>query len=228
MSLTHEATIIKPGYQVGDVKPANYDITFTANQLVEPSNDPGWFLLNGAVISQTTYPVLFARFGTSFNTGGEGTGNFRLPSHSEGVFPVGKGLTNFTAYGGSGGEITHVVSVGEMPVHSHGNTLGVTAGSHSHSVSGTTDFGGQHTHTYTLGITAAVTPSGTSLQIDGTVANGDLTGGEAGHTHSVSVSYIGNTESFNKSGGVSSAGSSTAHNNMMPYVVIGGLLVKYG
>lgn len=227
MSLTREATIIKPGYQVGDIKHASYDIAFTANQLVEPSNDPGWFLLNGAVISQTTYPILFARYGTTFNTGGEGTGNFRLPNHAEGVFPIGMGLTNFTSYGGFGGEINHTLTLGEMPVHGHTNSLGVSAGSHGHGASGTTDYGGAHTHPYTRGFTAAITPSGAQNQIDGT--GSPLTsGGEASHTHSLSFSALSSTESFNKSGGVSNSTGGSAHNNMMPYLVIGGLLVKYG
>lgn len=225
MSLTRESTIIKPGYQVGDVKFANYDISFTANQLVEP--ETGWFLLNGAVVSQTTYPILFSRFGSTFNTGGEGIGNFRLPNHTEGVFPIGKGLTNFTAYAGSGGEITHVLTLGEMPVHGHTNSLGVSAGSHNHTASGTTDYGGGHQHGYSRGFTSAQTPSGASDQIDG-IGSYVVTGAEASHVHSVlSFSALSNTETYNKSGSVSSAGSSTAHNNMMPYIVIGGLLVKH-
>lgn len=41
---------------------------------------PGWLLCDGAVLSQTEYPQLFAAIGSAFNTGGEGAGNFRLPS----------------------------------------------------------------------------------------------------------------------------------------------------
>jgi phage-related tail fiber protein len=39
----------------------------------------GFLKANGAVVSQTTYAALFAAYGTAFNTGGEGAGNFRLP-----------------------------------------------------------------------------------------------------------------------------------------------------
>lgn len=41
---------------------------------------PGGYLeCNGAVISQITYADLYSILGSTFNTGGEGTGNFRLP-----------------------------------------------------------------------------------------------------------------------------------------------------
>lgn len=40
----------------------------------------GWLLCNGGVVSQTSYPQLFAILGTTFNTGAEGAGNFRLPN----------------------------------------------------------------------------------------------------------------------------------------------------
>ena len=39
----------------------------------------GWQLLYGQVLSQAAYPGLYAVVGTAYNTGGEGSGNFRLP-----------------------------------------------------------------------------------------------------------------------------------------------------
>jgi microcystin-dependent protein len=39
----------------------------------------GYLECNGAVVSQSTYAELFQAIGTRYNTGGEGTGNFRLP-----------------------------------------------------------------------------------------------------------------------------------------------------
>lgn len=235
MALAHETTVIYPGPKVGDVKIANYNISFTANQLVEPSNDPGWFLMNGAVISQTTYPVLFARFGTSFNTGGEGTGNFRLPDHTS-RFPIGRGLTNFTTYATSGGEANHTLvhpgsGTSELPTHSHADTLAASAGVHGHSPGGTTDNGGAHTHTYSLVvITGDVGTPGGATQVSFSVANGAGSGSGGGsHTHTGSFSMSAATESFGASGSVSNnSPSGSGHNNMMPYSVIGGLLVKYG
>lgn len=46
---------------------------------------PGFLEINGSVQSIATYPDLFAYLGTTFNTGGEGAGNFRLPE-SRGEF----------------------------------------------------------------------------------------------------------------------------------------------
>lgn len=232
MALTHEATCKYLGYRPGDTKFAHYDISFTANQLVEPES--GWFLMNGAVISQTTYPALFARFGSSFNTGGEGTGNFRLPDHTK-KFPITKGLTNFVSYAASGGEVTHTLvhpgsGTSEMPTHGHTHGITASANVHGHSPGGTTDNGGGHTHTYSLVVISGDAGGGGATQVSGTVANGAGSGtGSGAHTHTGSFSMVANTESFSRSSGgvTNSSPGGGGHNNMMPYVVIGGLLVKH-
>lgn len=41
---------------------------------------PGWLECNGGVVSQAVYPQLYSVIGTAFDTGGEGAGNFRLPT----------------------------------------------------------------------------------------------------------------------------------------------------
>jgi hypothetical protein len=46
---------------------------------------PGFLEVDGSVQSIATYPDLYAFLGTTFNTGGEGAGNFRLPE-SRGEF----------------------------------------------------------------------------------------------------------------------------------------------
>lgn len=40
----------------------------------------GWLEMNGQIVSQTTYAKLFGVIGTTYNTGAEGAGNFRLPN----------------------------------------------------------------------------------------------------------------------------------------------------
>ena len=48
-----------------------------------PSAPTGWRNISsatGEVVAQATFPELFSIIGTSFNTGGEGAGNFRLPN----------------------------------------------------------------------------------------------------------------------------------------------------
>jgi microcystin-dependent protein len=94
-----------------------------------------WLLCDGAVYAQTLYPDLFSAIGTSFNTGGEGSGNFRVPdlrgrtavvvNSGTGRLPMWAG-----AIGGSGGESDHTLVTSEVPSHAHTDT------GHVHSESG--------------------------------------------------------------------------------------------
>ncbi len=80
----------------------------------------GWLACDGSAVSRTTYPTLFAAIGTTWGAG-NGSSTFNLPD-LRGRTPVGSGqgtsLTNRTL-GGTGGAETHVLTVGEMPSHSH-------------------------------------------------------------------------------------------------------------
>ena len=63
----------------------------------------GWVWATGQVVSQTgTYARLFAKIGTTYNTGGEGAGNFRLPDY-RGVarrgYDGGRGLDPARVFG---------------------------------------------------------------------------------------------------------------------------------
>lgn len=42
----------------------------------------GMLLANGAVVNRADYPRLFARIGTTYNTGGETGSQFRLPNYT--------------------------------------------------------------------------------------------------------------------------------------------------
>jgi len=55
----------------------------------------GWLVCDGSVVSQTTYANLYSAIGTTYNTGGEGAGNFRLPNTS-GIFVRGVGQQNIS------------------------------------------------------------------------------------------------------------------------------------
>lgn len=213
LMLTRETTIINPSYEIGDVKYANYNISFTAGQLVEPES--GWFLMNGATISATTYPSLAARYGTT------------LPDHTEGKIPIGRGLTSFTTYAATGGEITHALTSAETPTHTHTDTL-VFADSttHSHTGSMSALSGGSHTHAYTYDGPFLGSHGGGTIVMHSTSSTLTTAGG-ASHGHGfASLSYGSATVTYTKSGGISSTGTG-GHNNMMPYIVIGGLLVKH-
>jgi len=83
----------------------------------------GWFLCQGQAVSRTQFAALFAAIGTAFGAG-DGSTTFNLPD-LQGRVPVGagqgSGLTN-RVLAAKGGEETHVLSVAEMPAHSHSAT----------------------------------------------------------------------------------------------------------
>ena len=66
----------------------------------------GFLACEGQAVSQTTYAALFAAIGTTWDIGGEGAGNFRLPD-LRGMFLRGAG-TNAT--GSSSGAVGQPVS----------------------------------------------------------------------------------------------------------------------
>ena len=87
----------------------------------------GWLLCDGSAVSRTTYADLFAVIGTRFGAG-NGSTTFNLPDLRN-RFVVGAG----TSYNNNdtGGEATHVLTIDEMPSHSHsiraGNEVGQDA-----------------------------------------------------------------------------------------------------
>jgi len=93
----------------------------------------GWLFCDGSVVSQTTYANLYAAVGSSFNTGGEGAGNFRLPDFRRRA-PVGAGGTGSAtlgnSVGNSGGAETITLTTANLP----STATTVSAGSHYHNV----------------------------------------------------------------------------------------------
>lgn len=81
--------------------------------------DDGYLWCNGAAVSRALYPTLFQRIGTRFGAG-DGSTTFNLPDKRG---RVGVGLnasdTDFATLGKTGGEKTHVLSVGELAAHGH-------------------------------------------------------------------------------------------------------------
>ena len=82
---------------------------------------PGsWHLCDGAAVSRTIYPELFALVGSTYGAG-DGSTTFNLPDmRSRFALGAGQGtgLTN-RVLAATGGEETHVISVAEMPAHNH-------------------------------------------------------------------------------------------------------------
>lgn len=110
------------------------DIKFTA---APPASGATWLLCDGANYSETDYAALFAAIGTTFNTGTEPAGTFRVPDMRGRVAAM---TNNFSGRlpswgdspGGTGGESSHLLTVGEMPSHAHsdtGHTHGIFTGS---------------------------------------------------------------------------------------------------
>jgi len=142
----------------------------------------GWLACDGSAVSQTTYATLYAAIGATWNTGGEGAGNFRLPD-LRGMFLRGTG-TNAT--GSSSGAVGP--SVGAYAADTYLN--------HSHTA---TDSG--HTHNYNVR-SANRTADGFGGDLwDGVSTNGGTTTtGTANIT--VATSTTGGTETKPKNYGV--------------------------
>jgi microcystin-dependent protein len=90
-----------------------------------------WLACQGQAVSQTTYAALFAAIGTTWNTTGEGAGNFRLPD-LRGMFVRGTG-TNAT--GSSSGTVgPSVGSYAADTYLNHSHTATSTDSGHTHDV----------------------------------------------------------------------------------------------
>jgi microcystin-dependent protein len=83
----------------------------------------GWLACEGQELKVASFKELFAALGTLY--GGDGVMTFRLPD-LRGRVIVGAGqalaLSN-RALGQKGGEETHVLTIAEMPSHSHVQTV---------------------------------------------------------------------------------------------------------
>ena len=113
------------------------------------STPAGWLFCGGQTVSQTTYAALFAVVGTTYNTGGEAAGDFRIPdlrgrvvagkdnmagSAASRLTNAGSGITG-TTLGAAGGAETHTLTTAQMPAHTH------TQDAHVHTNSNNTTLG---------------------------------------------------------------------------------------
>lgn len=147
----------------------------------------GWLKANGAAISRTAYPRLFARIGVTFGAG-DGATTFNLPD-ARGEFlrgwDDGRAVDSGRAFGSfqAGQNLSHTHGVTD-PGHAHS----IADPGHAHSA--WTDSQGSHNH----GVGWKGTSGGTSGYMD--TANGSSSGYATtdlagAHTHNVGVAGAG-------------------------------------
>lgn len=158
----------------------------------------GFMFAYGQAISRTTYAELFAVMGTSAGAG-DGTTTFNLPDYRA-VTSVGKAnmggtlrslLSDFAAstLGSVFGAQSIALTSSQMPVHTH-------------TVSGSTNSAGAHSHSVNAGGNA--TAGGTGELFSG--VDGGTTGSAGTHSHTISVS-------------ADNAGGGASHPNVQPSIV---------
>jgi len=200
----------------------------------------GWLKANGAAVSRTAYPELFAAIGTTWGAG-DGFNTFNLPD-LRGEFirgwDDGRGLDanriNGTVQGWAVESHQHTGTTAGAGNHQHSGSTDAQ-GNHAHSVSGSTDAQGQHGHSAWTdaqgnhqhgvgirnpanyggsggyyGVRGLGLGSGAWAQGGGQTGSESCTSYDGNHAHNVGIGAAGN-HAHNVSGSTSVAGNH-AHN----------------
>jgi microcystin-dependent protein len=117
---------------------------FYMNSLVPPSTvifkagstiPAGWLYCDGSAVDRVLFGKLFNEIGTTFGAG-DGVSTFNIPD-CRGRSPLGEGMgsgLSLRSLGDLVGEERHILSVSEVPGHTHnwGNNTGPVSNDHSH------------------------------------------------------------------------------------------------
>lgn len=98
----------------GDTLPVGSVISYI--KAIAPEN---WLVCDGSAVSRTDYSELFNVIGTTFGTG-DGSTTFNLPNlKGKTIVGLDSSDTDFNQIGKNLGEKTHILTIPEMPSHSH-------------------------------------------------------------------------------------------------------------
>lgn len=177
----------------------------------------GYLLCDGSAVSRTDYADLFTAIGTTYGVG-DGSTTFNVPNLSGRVVI---GVSQSHALGSTGGEATHVLTEQELPAHSHT----VPAHGHENNITATTP---ELTHTITqpvfkynkAGTTTLGNGAGETGYVSTNTPNATRSGNVGIATHNVSNCTMSGSVTECDAFDTISSGSSAAHNNMQPYLVL--------
>lgn len=166
--------------------------------------DGTWLICDGRTLAKADYPELFSIYSSTWNTGGEGVDEFRIPDFRS-RNPVGagqgSGLSNRDLASTFGAE-NHTLTTAQMPIHNHG----ASGGLHGHGILSQTG----HNHSYNA-VSSVVTQF--QYAIGGATAASVV-------TTAAQATGLGNANftlsDANAPNTIANAGSGNSHNNMQP------------
>ena len=164
----------------GDTLPIGSTVEWWCEEAPE-----NWLICNGQAVSRTDYKDLFNVIGTQYGAG-DGNTTFNLPNLS-GRVPVGLTTTegdNYKLLGNKGGSKTHLLTIEEMPSHTHNGGTSDAKTSFMRAVSTAGDFYARN-HTVSNGSGSYSDYSGGSSDFPG-----------ASHYHTFTTSSVGKDKAF--------------------------------
>jgi microcystin-dependent protein len=170
-----------------------------------------WLLCDGSEVSRSIYPDLFSVIGVTYGLG-NGNNTFNLPDFRA-RFPLGSNDSQPVA----GGASSHILTVAEMPIHTHSTgTLQILAsGEHTHAY-----FDPGHNHG---GLTGNEPLSGGTFAMQ-SIAGAGNDGGTHSHTIKTDFTNITIQPADNHThllrGSIGITGASQPINMMPPYQTI--------